>query len=186
MHSSRPLQPLAGGRRHQPWTPSQRVLQARRRRVRAGRLARAAVLLVLEVGVAALIFSLIRQDPAPADAPAVAVVGADAVAAEPASYRSAGELRVRGRILEYPVRISARDRGTFVLVGETGSHLVVVPEQDTKLRAFRAGVGVVVRGNVVIPPTSKRLARRATSRTAIAKRADAPALIKAVEVSTAD
>ena len=138
----------------------------------------------MEVGVAALIVAAIRQEPAPDNAPVVAVAGADAVAADPASFRTAGELRVRGRILEYPVRVSKRDRGTFILVGESGRHLAVVPASGTKLRAFRAGVPVIVRGTIVIPPDSERLTRRATSRTAIAQRADAPALIKAVEVSS--
>jgi hypothetical protein len=186
MHSSRPYHPLAGGRRHEPWTTSPRVLRARRRRIRIGRVLRAGVVLGLELGVALLIVNLVRQEPAPAEAPAVAVAGADEVAADPASYRTSSELRVRGRILEYPVRVSGRDRGTFVLVGETGRRLVVVPANGTKQWAFRAGVTVIVRGTVVIPPDSERLARRPTSRTAIAERAEASALIKAVQVTGAE
>ena len=188
MHSSRPLRPLAGGRRYQPWSTSPRVLRARRRRLRVRRLLRAAIVLAIEIGVVVLFLAAIRQDPAPADTPAVAVAvaGADAVAADPASYRDAGEVRVRGRILEYPVRVSKRDRGTFILVGESGRRLAVVPARTAKLPAFRAGMPVIVRGTVVIPPDSKRMARRSTSRTAIAARARAPALIKAAGVASAD
>ena len=69
-------------------------------------LVRASALLAVEIAVAVLIVSMIREEPAPAGAPAAAIAGTDAVAADPASYRTAGELRVRGRILEYPVRVS--------------------------------------------------------------------------------
>jgi hypothetical protein len=185
MYSSRPLTPPAARHRHEPRTTSPRVLPARRRRASIGRLARSGVLLALELAVAVLIVSLIRQEPAPAEAPTKLVAGADAVAADPASFRT-GEQRVRGRVLDYPTRISSRDRGTFILAGESGRRLAVVPAKRTKLASFRAGVPVIVRGTVVIPPDSKRLARRTTSRTAIAKRANAPALIKAVKVSAAD
>jgi hypothetical protein len=182
MYSSHPP---SGGHRHEPWSTAPRILHARRRRPSILRIARSGVLIALEIGVAVLIVSLIRQDPAPANGPTDRIATADAVATDPEGFR-AGEQRVQGRVLEYPERISSRDRGTFILVGETGRRLVVVPADRTRLRSFRPGVRVIVSGEVVLPPDSTRLSRRTTSRTAIAKRANAPALIKAIMVSAAD
>jgi hypothetical protein len=61
----------------------------------------------------------------------------------------------------------------------------VVPADEARLLSLRVGTVVVVRGTVVVPPDSKRLADRVTSRTAVAQRAGAPALIKATRVETA-
>jgi hypothetical protein len=145
------------------------------------RLARAAFVLALEVGVAVALVLVVRSATAtPAERPAPAV-GVDAVASDPASFRG-GVLTLRGRVVERPLRVSARDRGAFVLEGRGGERLLVVPADRTRLPAFRTGVDVTVRGTVVIPPDSRRLARRAASRTALAKRFDAPALVKAGEV----
>jgi hypothetical protein len=105
----------------------------------------------------------------------------DAVANDPASFRG-GELTLRGRVVERPLRVSTRDGGTFVVEGRGGERLLVVPANRKRLPTFRTGVDVVVRGTVVIPPDSRRLARRAASRTALAKRFDAPAVVKAIEV----
>jgi len=72
-----------------------------------------------------------------------------------------------------------------VLEGARDGRLLVVPNEGAKLPNWRAGTAVVVRGVVVIPPDSRRLARRATSRTAVAERAGASAIIKASEVRMA-
>ena len=69
-----------------------------------------------------------------------------------------------------------------MIEGARGARLVVVPADRQRLRAFTVGTIVKVSGSVVIPPDSRRLARRPTTRTAIAKRADAPALIEATRV----
>jgi hypothetical protein len=148
------------------------------------RLVRSLLILSLEVGVLIALVSALRSTPsAPAEPPAPPL-GADAVAASPASYRSS-EIAVRGTIVERPTRISSRDRGAFVLAGRDGGRLLVVPADAAKLRNFRIGTTVTVDGRVVIPPDSKRLARSTASRTAIAERMGAPALIKAVEVRLA-
>jgi hypothetical protein len=92
---------------------------------------------------------------------------------------------MRGRIVERPLRVSERDRRAFIVEGDAGGRLLVVPADDVRLRSFRVGTDVVIRGIVMIPPDSRRLARRAASRTAIAKRFDAPAIVKAVNVDIA-
>jgi hypothetical protein len=145
------------------------------------RLARAAFLLALQVGVAVALVVVVRSATAtPAERP-VSAIGVDAVAQDPASFRG-NALTLRGRVVERPIRVSARDRGTFVIAGSRGERLLVVPADRRRLRGFRTGVEVIVRGTVVIPPDSRRLARRAASRTALARRYDAPALVKATEV----
>jgi hypothetical protein len=145
------------------------------------RLARAAFVLSLEIGVAVALVWVVHAAPATLD-PQEPAVGADAVAADPTSFR-AGQTTVRGRIVERPLRLSERDRGAFVMAGATGGRLLVVPADGAPLLRIRRGTTVVVRGTVVIPPNSRRLERRAASRTAIARRFDAPAVVKAVEVA---
>lgn len=145
---------------------------------------RAALVLALEVCVAVVIVSLIKTAPsAPADVPPEAT-GADAVAAHPREFKG-GPVDVKGRIVERPKRVSESDRRAFVLAGPDGGRLLVVPADDARLTLFRKGVTVIVRGTIVIPPKSKRLAQRVTSRTAVAKRMHAPALIKATDVKAA-
>ena len=146
------------------------------------RLSRAAFVLGLERCAALALLAILRSTPAvPADGPPAADVAA--IAARPASFRAA-EVHVRGRIAGRPTRVSDADRGAFILDGG-GAHLLVVAAKGHGLTWFRAGTDVIVRGTIVVPPDSKRLARRPTSRTAIAKRAHATALVKAVEVTLA-
>jgi hypothetical protein len=167
-----------------PATSVRRQERARRRerRRRAGRLTRAAVVLGLEVAAGYAIVSAISLTPsAPADSPRALSVAA--VAHAPASFRGR-PVQLRGRIAERPERVSPRDRGAFVL-SRGSDRLLVVPAKGARLTAFRVGTNVVVRGSVVLPPDSKRLARHPTSRTAIAKRVHAPAILKAVEVTFA-
>lgn len=157
--------------------------QAVQRHRYAPRLARAGLLAALEIGLAFALLLLLRTTPVPvAEAPKP--LPTRAVAAEPASFRSQ-EVRVLGRVVEWPTRIKRRDAGTFVLGGAKDARLLVIPAGDARLTAFRVGTNVIVDGSVVIPPDSDRLARRTTSRTAIAKRANAPALIKATKVELA-
>jgi hypothetical protein len=146
---------------------------------------RAAIVLALEVCVAVVIVSLIRGAPAsaPADEPS-GPASADAVAHDPSGFRG-GEVDVEGRIVERPKRVSEQDRRAFVLAGPRGGRLLVVPADHAKLTLFRTGVDVVVSGTVVVPPKSKRLARRTTSRTAVAKRMHADAVVKATDVDSA-
>jgi hypothetical protein len=148
-------------------------------------IVRAACVLALEVCVAIMIVSMIRDAPsaAPAEEPA-GPASADAVAADPRGFRG-GDVEVEGRIVERPKRVSVEDRRAFVLAGPGGGRVLVVPADDAKLTLFRKGVDVVVSGTVVVPPKSKKLARRTTSRTAVAKRMHAPALIKATDVDSA-
>jgi hypothetical protein len=136
---------------------------------------------------AAAAFALISAITGPSSAPAdvaPAPLGADEVAAAPASFRS-GDVTVAGRIRPRPERVSKQDRRAFVLEGARDGRLLVVPAQGAKLPNWRAGTAVVVRGAVVIPPDSRRLARRVASRTAVVKRAGAAAIIKAAEVQVA-
>ena len=141
------------------------------------------MLAALELGLALTLLSLLRTAPVPvAEAPEP--LATRAVAAEPASFRSE-DVRVLGTVVEWPTRIKRSDAGTFVLAGANDARLLVVPADDARLTAFRVGTNVIVDGSVVIPPASGRLARRTTSRTAIAKRANAPALIKATKVALA-
>jgi hypothetical protein len=136
----------------------------------------------LELGVAAALLLVITSSAsAPVGAGEQPPLTTEAVAAAPASYRSR-DIQVQGRVAAWPKRIRSRDRGTFVIKGTRGSRLLVVPADRQRLRAFMVGTMITVHGSVVIPPKSKRLARRPTSRTAIAERADAPALIKATRV----
>jgi len=149
----------------------------------APRIARAGLLAALEIGVAVALVLLVRTTPV-TTAEAPKPLTAQAVAAEPATFRSQ-DVRVLGTVVEWPTRIERRDAGTFVLAGTKDARLLVVPAGDMRLTAFRVGTNVIVHGSVVIPPDSSRLARRATSRTAIAKRTNAPALIKATKVELA-
>jgi hypothetical protein len=136
--------------------------------------------LALEAGAALVLLAAIDSAPTPAGV-TTPTVGVDAVAAEPASYRSQ-TLRVRGRIVQRPTRVSARDRRAFVLDGARGGRLLVVPADEVRWPTFKVGTAVAVHGTIVIPPDSRRLTRRPSSRTAIAQRIGAPALIKATEV----
>jgi hypothetical protein len=171
-------QPIAIGH-----TRPARKREASRRHRYIPRIARAGVLAALEIGVAVALLSLLRTTSVPvAEAPQP--LTAQTVAAKPASFRSQN-VRVVGTVLEWPTKIKRSDAGTFVLAGTKNARLLVVPADDARLTAFRVGTNVIVGGSVVIPPDSGRLARRATSRTAIAKRANAPALIKATKVELA-
>ena len=89
---------------------------------------------------------------------------------------------MEGIVGQRPTRIQRHDRGTFVLLGKRRTRLLVVPARRGALIGFRAGTPVVVRGSVVIPPRRSRLARRATTRTALAERTGSPALVKATDV----
>ena len=113
---------------------------------------------------------MIRDASAIEAQPEPGTLGAETVAAEPQSFRSRA-LEVEGIVGQRPTRIQKRDRGTFVLLGRRRAmRLLVVPARRGTLTGFRAGTPVVVRGTVVIPPRRSRLARRATSRTALAER----------------
>lgn len=144
------------------------------------RIPRALFVVGLEVAVAFALLATITADASVTEAPAAPALGADAVAAEPAAFR-AGEVVVAGRIQARPERVSDADRTAFVLEGADGGRLLVVPS-DGPLPRYRPGLQVLVRGEVVIPPESPRIARRVESRTAVAERARATALLKASEV----
>ena len=153
-----------------------------RSRRRRPRIARALLVGGLELGAAAALVSVIANSAsAPAGAADTPPLTIRAVAAEPAVYRSR-DIQVRGRVADWPERIKRRDEGTFVIEGARGARLLVVPADRQRLQAFKVGTTVSVSGVLVIPPGSKRLAHRPTSRTAIAKRADAPAIVKATRV----
>jgi hypothetical protein len=158
-------------------------LQRRRaRRRRALRLARAGFVGALEGAFVIAFVLLVRGAPdAPAD-PAQPLTAA-AIAASPTHYRSQ-VVRVRGAIIDRPSRIASQDEGSFVLASGHGGRVLVVPADGANLLSLRVGTVVVVNGSVVVPPDSKRLADRVTSRTAVAQRAGAPALIKATRVET--
>ena len=164
---------------HMYTTPRHRSERRQRRR---RRVARALLVCGFELAVAAaLVLVISNSASAPAGTGEPTRLTTEAVAASPAAYRSR-DLQVRGRVAEWPKRINSHDQGTFVIEGSRGARLVVVPADQRQLRAFTVGTTVLVSGSVVIPPDSERLARRATSRTAIAKRAHAPALIEATRV----
>ncbi len=144
------------------------------------RAARAGLIIGLELAVAVAIAAVVDAEP-DASAAASRHLNADQVASAPLSYRGP-EIEVRGRVVKRPSRVSSGDRGAFVLAGDDGGRLLVVPAGPARLQAFRIGTVVVVRGTLVVTPSSRRLARRPASRTAVAKRAHAPALIKATSV----
>jgi hypothetical protein len=149
----------------------------------AHRIARAGLLAALEVGAAIALVLALRADPA-APAPEVdRPLSTRAVAAEPAAYRSA-PVRVQGAVAERPIRLSKRDRGAFVLEGaDERSRLLVVYADDAERRPRpKLGTQAIVHGTVVIPPESRRLARRASSRTAIAERTRSSAILKATSI----
>jgi hypothetical protein len=149
----------------------------------ATRVARAGFVVTLEVGVVIALLLAIRTDPATPSPEPDRPLPTTAVAAEPAEYRSA-PVRVQGAIAERPLRLSKRDRGAFVLEGEDErSRLLVVFADDAERQPrLKVGTDVIVHGSVVIPPDSRRLTRRATSRTAIAKRTGSTALLKATRI----
>ena len=148
------------------------------------RVARSALVLGLQAAVAfALVTAITGTPSAPADR-APASFSADDIAADPASFRSR-EVTVAGRVRPRPERVSKQDRWAFVLEGARDGRLLVVPGEGATLPNWRAGTAVVVRGAVVIPPDSRRLARRVASRTAVAERADAAAILKAADVQLA-
>ncbi len=156
------------------YTRTPRSLPRRLRATRAG------LIVGLELAVAVALASMLDAEPGASAAPSE-YLGADAVAHAPASYRGP-VIEVRGRVAKRPRRVSSGDRGAFVLAGHDGGRLLVVPAGPARLQAFRIGMTVVVRGTLVLTPSSRRLARRPASRTAVAKRAHAPALIKATAV----
>ena len=149
----------------------------------ASRIVRAGLVFMLEVGAAIALLLAIRTDPATPSPEPDRPLATTAVAAEPAAHRSA-PVRVQGAIAERPLRLSKRDRGAFVLEGEDErSRLLVVLADDAERQPrFKVGTDVIVHGTVVTPPDSRRLASRATSRTAIAARTDSSALLKATRV----
>ena len=154
----------------------------RTRRRRARRVLRAGFIVMLEVSIVLLLLMAVRATPVP---PAeAAVLGAQAVADDPATYRSRS-LEVQGVVGERPARIRREDRGAFFLEGAEGGRVLVVPSKAIRLTAFRNGTTVLVRGTVVVPPRSGRVARQVTSRTAIAARGGAGALIKATKIELA-
>jgi hypothetical protein len=77
------------------------------------------------------------------------------------------------------------DRSAFVLGGRKGGRLLVLRAQNTRGMAYTIGTLVEVRGAIVVPPASKHVERRPASRTAIARRMRASALVKAARVSLA-
>jgi hypothetical protein len=147
-------------------------------------VARSAIVLGLQAAVA---FALVTAITGPTSAPAdrgPASLSADDIAAEPASFRSR-EVTLAGRVRPRPERVSKQDRWAFVLEGARDGRLLVVPDEGVRLPNWRPGTAVVVRGTIVIPPDSPRLARRVASRTAVTKRADAAAILKATDVRLA-
>jgi hypothetical protein len=149
----------------------------------ARRIARAGLLATFEVGAAIALVLALRTDPA-APAPEVdRPLSTRAVVAEPAAYRSM-PVRVQGAVAERPVRLSKRDRGAFVLedADERSRLLVVFTDDAERPPRPKLGTQVIVRGTVVIPPESRRLARRANSRTAIAERTDSGAILKTTSI----
>lgn len=168
---------------HPARTYSYTSLPVRRKRP-IWRVTRSAIVLGVQAAVA---FALVTAITSPASAPTDRVpesLSADDIAAEPASFRSR-EVTVAGRVRPRPERVSKQDRWAFVLEGARDGRLLVVANEGARLPNWRAGTAVVVRGTVVIPPDSPRLARRVTSRTAITKRADAAAILKAADVQLA-
>jgi hypothetical protein len=159
------------------------VRRRRARRRRALRVARAGLVGALEGAAVVAIVVVVRHAP---DAPAepAAPLTAATIAADPAHYRSR-EVQIRGAIIDRPTRVAAKDDGAFVLASGHGGRLLVVAADDADLLTLRVGTVVLVDGTVVVPPDSKRLADRATSRTAVARRAGAPALVKATRVRPA-
>ena len=157
-------------------------ISPRHRSKRRRRIARVLLVGGLELAAAAALVSVIaNSSSAPAGAADTPPLTTETVAAKPAAYRSR-DIQVQGRVADWPERIKRRDEGTFVIEGARGARLLVVPAEAQRLQAFKVGTTVLVSGSLVIPPDSERLARRPTSRTAIAKRADAPALVKATRV----
>ena len=76
--------------------------------------------------------------------------------------------------------MSLHDRGAFVPLGDHGARLLVVRAGKARFAAFLAGTTVKVSGTLVIPPDNPRLRHeRATSRTSMAWRVHAPAVVKA-------
>ncbi len=150
-------------------------------RRRRPRIVRSVLVLGLEAAAAFALISAISGTEAVPAAVTVPPPTADAVAAEPAEFRD-GEISVSGTIRPRPERVSADDRTAFVLEGADGGRLFVVPAEDAQLPHYRAGLEVVVRGQVVVPRAGGRAARRVDSRTAVMKRARAEALVKAAEV----
>lgn len=147
------------------------------------RLARLFLVLTLEVAVVLTLVSILDAAPAlPSGEEAVATLEADAVAAAPADFR-AGKITVAGQIQPRPERVSRQDRSAFVLEGAEGRRLLVVPAENERLPGYRAGTHVLVHGDIVIPPGSARLQARIASRTAVAQRAQASAVLKATEVT---
>jgi hypothetical protein len=155
------------------------------RRAAFARLARMTFVLGLEAAAAFALISVISgPSPAPAEDAAPAALQADAVAAAPADFR-AGQVTVEGRVRPRPTRVAPQDRYAFVLEGARDGRLLAVPAKGVRLPAYTPGVKVVVRGDVVVPPDSKRLAKRVSSRTAVAQRADATAIVKVAQVELA-
>ncbi len=164
-------------------TPARpRRAATRTRPGRAARLARAGFVLGLEVAVAGALAQIVGAEPWASAAAPAGPLPAQVVASAPASFRDPTQLVVKGRVVKRPLRVGSRDRGAFVLAGEGGGRLLVVPADGAGLQAFRIGTTVIVRGTLVLTPDSRRLARRPATRTAVARRAHAPALIKATAV----
>ena len=149
-------------------------------RIRRG--ARAAVVLAFELAAAGALVQVVAAEPGASAAAPSGPRSVQEVAAEPASFRGRPDVRVEGRVAKRPWRVASRDRSAFVLAGKAGGRLLIVPADGVRLQAFRIGTTVSVRGALVLIPDSRRLARRAATRTAVARRAHAPALIKATAV----
>ena len=128
-------------------------------RPRQRRIARAALVCGLELGVAAaLLLAITSSASAPVAAGERPPLTTEAVAAAPASYRSR-DIQVQGRVAAWPKRTGVAT-GDLRDQGHARLPALVVPADRQRLRAFTVGTMITVHGSVVIPPKSMRLARR--------------------------
>jgi hypothetical protein len=162
--------------------------EARRiRRRRRARRSVAVVLLAAELAVMAALAVSVRSalsgrvTPAAA-APTRTQLTAATVAAHPRAYR-ARTVAVAGWVGINPPRRSARDRWAFLLLGRPGHPLLVVPADGATLTAFRRGTRVIVHGTVRLPHRHHLNRLAPSSRSRVAHRSHAPAIIDADQVT---
>jgi hypothetical protein len=150
------------------------------------RRALAVVLLAGELAViAALVVSVrsaLSDHVVPAAAPAPVQLSAATVAAHPRAYR-ARTVAVAGRVGVNPPRRSPRDRWAFLLLGRPGHPLLVVPARGAALTVFKLGTRVVVHGTVTLPHRHHVNRLSPSSRSRVAHRNHAPAIVEARQVT---
>jgi hypothetical protein len=107
------------------------------------------------------------------------------VSAHPGRYRWV-RVGIAGHVGRRPANLPAHLKNSFVLKGFADARLLVVPPTGGTLEPQRAGAWVAVRGHVMpLSSVKPRVGKGVLTRTELAERTGATAIVKAVSVRPA-